>query len=160
MTIARIEPTPGDPCWLRVSDENGQTLGELNASAWIGPDADFAAALAREIAALVEERDRLREALAERDISDFNGADWFWRTMDPDDCGDAPEEAINRGMVGRLCVCEIACSFSGPTRYGFIAPSPDPDSDDEVFVHFATKEQAIEAVLDLRAALPSQENPR
>lgn len=82
----------------------------------------------------------------------FDRADWFWRTMDPDDCGDSPEEAINRAMVGRFCVCEIASSYSGPTRYGFIAPVLDPERDDEEFVHFATQQEAIDAA-KARAAL-------
>ena len=78
------------------------------------------------------------------DATAFERADWFWRTMDPDDCGDSPEEAINRAMVGRFCVCEIASSYKGPTRYGFIAPVADPESDDEEFVHFATHPEAID----------------
>lgn len=82
----------------------------------------------------------------------FDKADWFWRTMDPDDCGDSPEEAINRAMVGQFCVCEIASSFSGPTRYGFVAPVLDSESDDEEFVHFATQQEAIDAA-KARAAL-------
>lgn len=88
----------------------------------------------------------------------FDKADWFWRAMDPDDCGDSPEEAINRAMVGRFCVCEIASSYAGPTRYGFIAPVLDPESDDEEFVHFATQQEAIDAA-KARAALaqPSTE---
>ncbi len=86
---------------------------------------------------------RLREALDRSQR--FEAADWYWRTMDPDDCGDSPEEAINRAMVGQFCVCEIASSFTGPTRYGFIAPVVDPESDDEEFVHFATQQEAIDA---------------
>lgn len=82
----------------------------------------------------------------------FKNADWFWRTMDPDDCGETPEEAINRAMVGRFCVCEIASSYAGPTRYGFIAPVLDPESDDEEFVHFATQQEAIDAA-KTRAAI-------
>lgn len=78
------------------------------------------------------------------DATAFERADWFWRTMDPDDCGDSPEEAINRAMVGRFCVCEIASSYKGPTRYGFIAPVADPESDNEEFVHFATHPEAID----------------
>lgn len=85
----------------------------------------------------------------------FDKADWFWRTMDPDDCGDSPQEAINRAMVGRFCVCEIASSYSGPTRYGFIAPVLDPDSDEEEFVHFATQQEAIDAA-KARAALTTE----
>lgn len=73
----------------------------------------------------------------------FDRADWFWRTLDPDDAGDNPEEAINRGMLGTFCVAEIACSFSGPTRYGFLAELPD--SDEQEFRHFATQEEAVEA---------------
>jgi len=92
--------------------------------------------------------------LADQDRA-FEKADWFWRTMDPDDCGDSPEEAINRGMVGRFCICEIASSFSGPTRYGFIAPVLDPESDDEEFVHFATQLEAMKEARR-RAALAQQ----
>jgi len=106
------------------------------------------------------ERDTLRAQLAEAqkreagtdEATAFDRADWFWRTMDPDDCGDSPEEAINRAMVGRFCVCEIASSYSGPTRYGFIAPVLDPERDDEEFVHFATQQEAIDAA-KARAAL-------
>lgn len=82
----------------------------------------------------------------------FEKADWYWRAMDPDDCGDSPEEAVNRGMLGRFCVCEIASSYTGPTRYGFIAPVLDPESDDEEFVHFDTHEEAMAAAKE-RAAL-------
>lgn len=100
---------------------------------------------------------RLREALGIKgdQAASFDSADWFWRTMDPDDCGDRPEEAINRAMVGRFCVCEIASSYTGPTRYGFIAPVLDPDSDDEEFVHFATQQEAIDAA-NARAALTKE----
>lgn len=75
----------------------------------------------------------------------FDKADWYYRTMDPDDSGDNPAEAIHRGMLGRFVVCEIASSFIGPTRYGFNAPVLDPESDDEEFLHFATELEAIEA---------------
>lgn len=90
---------------------------------------------------------------AQDDAAAFDKADWFWRTMDPDDCGDSPEEAINRAMVGQFCVCEIASSYRGPTRYGFIAPVLDPESDDEEFVHFATQQEAVDAAKARRAAL-------
>lgn len=83
----------------------------------------------------------------------FDNADWFWRTMDPDDCGDNPAEAINRGMVGNFCVCEIASSYVGPIRYGFTAPVLDAESDDEEFVHFATQEEAIKAAKERSSAL-------
>lgn len=73
----------------------------------------------------------------------FDNADWFWRAMDPDDSGPSPSEALNVGMVGRYTICEVACSYSGPTRYGFIASTLDPDSDDEEFLHFATHEEAM-----------------
>ncbi len=103
------------------------------------------------VAALVAPRSRPPKDLA----AQFDGADWFWRTMDPDDCGDSPIEAINRSMLGWFCVCEIASSYSGPIRYGFIAPVLDPDSDDDEFLHFATQGEAIEAAkvrADLRDA--------
>ena len=118
---------------------------------------DFMRQVAR--AALAAENQRLRDrerVLVEAgdQAAAFDRADWFWRAMDPDDCGDSPEEAINRAMVGRFCVCEIASSYSGPTRYGFIAPVLDPESDDEEFVHFATQQEAIDAA-KARAALAS-----
>lgn len=110
-----------------------------------------------------EELDELRERVAEleaalRKTKSFDSADWFWRAMDPDDCGDTPSEAINRGMLGRFCVCEIASSFTGPTRYGFIQPVSDPESDEEEFVHFATHQEALDAAIRARAAL--KENPK
>lgn len=101
----------------------------------------------------------VREGMLKAGVMDpasaFNHADWFWRAMDPDDCGDSPEEAINRAMVGRFCVCEIASSYAGPTRYGFIAPVLDPESDDEEFIHFATQQEAIEEA-KRRAAAEAQ----
>lgn len=90
----------------------------------------------------------LRGVVGDHDA--FEKADWFWRTMDPDDCGDSPAEALSRAMVGRFCVCEVASSYFGPTRYGFITPVADPESDDEEFVHFATQAEAVEAA---RAAI-------
>jgi len=101
----------------------------------------------------------VREGMLKAGVMDpasaFNHADWFWRAMDPDDCGDSPEEAINRAIVGRFCVCEIASSYAGPTRYGFIAPVLDPESDDEEFIHFATQQEAIEEA-KRRAAAEAQ----
>ena len=134
-----------------LTAQNREMALDVLASSGQAADA-YAAQLAAEA-----ERDALRERVArlegERDDADaFNKADWFWRTMDPDDCGDSPEEAINRAMVGRFCVCEIASSYAGPTRYGFIAPVLNPESDDEEFVHFATQQEAIEAA-KARAAL-------
>jgi len=96
---------------------------------------------------------RLREALDRSQR--FEAADWYWRAMDPDDCGYSPEEAINRAMVGQFCVCEIASSFTGPTRYGFIAPTLEPESDDDEFVHFATQQEAIAAAKARAALSPS-----
>lgn len=87
----------------------------------------------------------------------FDSADWYWRTMDPDDCGDSPNEAISRAMIGNFCVCEIASSFTGPIRYGFTAPVLDADSDDEEFLHFATQQEAIDAARERSAALRAKE---
>lgn len=91
---------------------------------------------------------------AVRDAERFEKADWFWRVLDPDDSGDTPEEAINRGMIPLLCVCQIASSYTGPVRFGFIAPSLDPESDEDEFLHFATEEEAIAAAKERRALLP------
>ena len=89
---------------------------------------------------------------AKNALRDFDKADWFWRTMDPDDNGDTPYEAVHRAMLGNFCVCEVASSFAGPTRYGFTAPVLDPESDDEEFVHFATHEEAMKAAKERSAA--------
>lgn len=83
----------------------------------------------------------------------FDEADFFWRTMDPDDSGDSPCEALNRGMVGAFTVCEVASSYTGPTRFGFVAPVLDTESDDEEFLHFATQAEAIAVARERRAAI-------
>ena len=100
-------------------------------------------------------RPRAAQTPPEDEATKFDRADWYWRTMDPDDCGDSPEEAINRAMVGQFCVCEIASSYNGPIRYGFIAPVLEVDSDDEEFLHFATQDEAV-AAAKTRAALAKQ----
>lgn len=82
----------------------------------------------------------------------FDGADFYWRTLDPDDSGDSPAEALNRGMVGTFTVCEVASSFTGPVRYGFTAPVLDAESDDEEFLHFATQAEAMSAAGERMAA--------
>ena len=125
--------------------------GSLSEFIWVDGGDEAAKA-----AAQADYEARIRSALTAQPSPDvaaqFDNADWYWRTMDPDDCGNSPEEAVNRGMLGRFCVCEIASSYAGPTRYGFIAPVLDPESDDEEFVHFDTHEDAIEAA-KARAAL-------
>jgi len=73
--------------------------------------------------------------------------------MDPDDNGDNPAECIHHAYFGHFTVCEIASSYRGPTRFGFNAPVLDPESDDEEFLHFATKDEAIAAAHERRAAL-------
>jgi hypothetical protein len=83
----------------------------------------------------------------------FEGADWFWRDLDPDDCGDTPGEAINRSMQGNFTVCHIRSSFSGPSKFCFTAPVLDPGSDDEECLCFDTQEEAIAAAKERRAAL-------
>lgn len=104
---------------------------------------------------------RIRSVLTVQPSSDvaaqFDNADWFWRTMDPDDSADTPSGALHRGMVGHFCVCEIASSYTGPTRYGFTAPVLDQDSDDEEFLHFATQQEAIDAAKDRIRALRATE---
>lgn len=110
---------------------------------------------ARILAALepqpITEQDAAR--VPETDAERFDRADWYWRAMDPDDCGDTPSEAIHRGMIGDFCVCEIASSYTGPVRYGFTAPVLDPESDDNEFLHFGTQQEAIDAAKERIAAL-------
>lgn len=103
---------------------------------------------------------RVRHALsrnglpaADTPASAFDKADFFWRTMDPDDNGPSPDEALKMGGVGNYTVCEVASSYAGPTRYGFIAPVLDPETDDEEFLHFATKAEAMTAAGERLAAV-------
>lgn len=132
----------------RLVDDEGDVLARASLQYITSLRAQVAAANARADRAEAE-----RAAQPSPDVAaQFDSADWYWRTMDPDDCGDNPAEAINRGMVGLYCVCEIASSFTGPTRYGFLAPVLDPESDDEEFVHFGTQQEAMEAA-KARAAL-------
>lgn len=97
----------------------------------------------------LERAARVLEADADR----FDRADWYWRELDPDDCGDTPSEAIHRGMIGDFCVCKIASSFTGPVRYGFNSPVLDPESSDSEFLHFGTEQEAIDAAKERKAAL-------
>lgn len=97
--------------------------------------------------------DRMKREAVKEALSDFEKADWFWRELDPDDCGDTPDGAINRGMVGRFTVCHIRSSFKGPDRFCFIAPVLDPESDDEECLCFETEDEAIAAAKERRAIL-------
>ncbi|WP_276946625.1 hypothetical protein [Haematobacter massiliensis] len=101
----------------------------------------------------------LQATAEEAEARAFDRADWFWRTMDPDDSGDAPAEALHRGMIANFTICEVASSYTGPTRYGFNAPVLAPESDDEEFLHFATQEEAISAARErLEAIKTSKES--
>lgn len=126
----------------RVKDVAGQIIAALDARQTLLSTS----APVRALAALQYE-------LADDEKALFDNADWYWRTMDPDDSGDHPSEALNRGMVGNFTVCEVASSFTGPTRYGFTAPVLDPESDDEEFLHFATQEEAMIAAGERLAAI-------
>jgi len=101
--------------------------------------------------------DRIKAEAVREALSDFTKADWFWRDLDPDDCGDTPDEAINAGMVGRFAVCHIRSSFTGPDRFCFIAPVLDPESDDEECLCFATEEEAIAAAKERHSILAAAE---
>lgn len=105
---------------------------------------------------LIAARAELKRLRANR-FPSFDGADWFWRIMDPDDSADTPAECINLSCVGLFVVCEIASSYQGPTRFGFNAPVLDPESDDEEFMHFETQEEAIAAAKVRHAALKGGE---
>lgn len=114
--------------------------------------ADLADAQAQEIAKLRAENERLSGKAS--DGERFDAADWFWRDMDPDDNGDSAHEAIV--MMPEYCVCCVNSSFTGPTRFAFRAPVLDAESDDTEILHFATKDEALEAAskrMASRAAL-------
>ena len=131
----------GQNCGCMGSTAEDYVLHVLRAQT---PAAALAALSARDDAMRAEGR---REAYAS-----FDRADWFWRVMDPDDSSDNPAECIHRGYIGPFTVCEIASSYRGPTRFGFNAPTLDPKSDDEEFLHFATQDEAIAAAA-IHAAL-------
>lgn len=97
--------------------------------------------------------DRIKAEAVKEAMADFSKADWFWRDLDPDDCGDTPDEAINAGMVGRFTVCLIRSAFTGPDRFCFISPVLDPESDDEECLCFRTEDEAIAAVEERLATL-------
>lgn len=97
--------------------------------------------------------DRIKRDAVKEALSDFSKADWFWRDLDPDDCGDTPNEAINAGIIGCFTVCHIRSSFTGPDRFCFIAPVLDPESDEEECLCFATQEEAIAAAKERRTIL-------
>lgn len=86
-------------------------------------------------------------------FGDFDKADWFWRDLDPDDCGDNPQEAVHRSMLGNFTVCHIRSSFTGPSKFCFTAPVLDPASDDEECLCFDTQDEAIAAANERRATL-------
>jgi len=135
--VAANKIPAGDPC--------------IGPDLWLDYDPGPNPALARILAA-IDVQPAPRDAQID-EATAFDRADWYWRTMDPDDCGVSPAEAVNRGMVGQFCVCEVASSYEGPTRYGFIAPVLDLESDDEEFLHFASQQEAIDAANERRAAL-------
>jgi hypothetical protein len=90
----------------------------------------------------------------------FEEADFYWRTMDPDDSGEYPQDCINRAGLGLYCVAEIASSFTGPKRFGFVAPVLDIHSDEEEFLHFETQAEALEAAAARRETIDALEAER
>lgn len=130
-----------EPLWHEGQDWAADRISQA-IRALAATDPDGSAALNRIKAEAVKEA-----------FSDFTKADWFWRDLDPDDSGDTPDEAINRGMVGRFTVCHIRSSFTGPDRFCFIAPVLDPESDDEECLCFETEDEAIAAARERSAIL-------
>ena len=158
------------------SDDMATEWGKKRESAWRKKNATeearvfdgmslAALTVADAIRALITDRDRdalaahvaaeVAKARAEdaAGLQSFDSADWFWRSMDPDDNADNPAEVIHRAYFGQFTICEIASSYRGPTRFGFNAPVLDPESDDEEFLHFETQEDAMEAAKARQTAL-------
>lgn len=50
------------------------------------------------------------------DATNFDNADHYWRDIDPEDCGNHPQEALSKGYVGHYTVCAVSSSYHGPTR--------------------------------------------
>ena len=98
------------------------------------------------------------EILPIDDATEFDAADHYWRDIDPEDCGNHPQEALSKGYVGHYTVCAVSCSFTGPTRFGFSAPVLDPESDDEEFLHFGTEDEALAAAQERCAIIEARDN--
>ena len=139
-TVAAAYEAVEEAIYHHVTDDDDRT--SLVYAIRAMTDADARAAL-----------DRIKAEAVKEALSDFAKADWFWRDLDPDDCGDTPEEAINFGMIGQFTVCHIRSSFTGPDRFCFIAPVLDPESDEEECLCFATQEEAIAAAKERRTIL-------
>jgi hypothetical protein len=89
----------------------------------------------------------LEEAMKPKTTAEaFDHADWYWSVHDPDDSDTNPYNICHQ--MGEYIVREIASSYSGPTRFAFIAPV-DGSDDAEIF-HFETREKAVE---DARARI-------
>ena len=108
-----------------------------------GDAADEIERLHREIARLREHEKRGR-------------GDWFWRQLDPEECGDSIHEALR--FVGQGVVCHVGASWSAGSFFAAIVPAADIDSDETDEVVADTEEECLRLVLEryaARAALAS-----
>jgi hypothetical protein len=76
--------------------------------------------------------------------------DWYWRQLDPDDCGDSIHEAIH--MMGEGVVCHLGSSYSGPEFFAAIVPVLDPNTDDTEEITAETEEECLRLVQERMAA--------
>jgi hypothetical protein len=99
------------------------------------------------------ERDEAREALqaiAQR-ASDPQGADWYWRDLEPDECGDSIHEALR--YVGEGVVCSISSSFIGPKFFAAVVPTLNAEADDTEELIADTQDECVRLVKERQAAI-------
>jgi hypothetical protein len=86
-----------------------------------------------------------------RSLRDPQRADWYWRDLDPDDCGYCVNDAIT--MMGEGVVCHVRSSFIGPDFFAAIVPVLDKESDDTEELIAETAEECARLVQERYAAI-------
>lgn len=76
--------------------------------------------------------------------------DWWYRDLDPDECGYSPHEALRWTRDYRVDM--LHSSYRGPTKFAFRAPVIGDPDEDEVLL-FDTEEEALAAAEERYAAL-------
>lgn len=102
---------------------------------------------ARRVDELLEANNRLLERARKAEKA-HGEPDWFYCTIDPDECGDSAYEAMH-GYRDRLTPVELGTSYHGGPVWGVMYPS-DKDDGEEAAT-FDTHEEAL-AFCDERKA--------
>lgn len=91
-------------------------------------------------------RNRLGAVLNEHTVE----PDWWYRDLDPDECGYSPHEALRWTRDYRVDM--LHSSYRGPTKFAFRAPVIGDPDEDEVLL-FDTEAEALAAAEERYAAL-------